>query len=97
MPNVDVAHFQPLGQMSPAGATPSFSVERGVRQGEILSPGKFNLWLDAWLRHAEQQFPDSWHPDARWQAAQELGISGLEFDCLVCWCGPTSALYAKPS
>ena len=38
--------------ITPFGLTTPHHVERGVRQGEKLSPTKFILWLEPWLRHA---------------------------------------------
>ena len=38
--------------VTPVGLTPPHRVWRGVRQGETLSPTKFILWLEPWLRHA---------------------------------------------
>ena len=32
-----------------SGLTEEFHVERGVRQGEVMSPLKFLLWMDVWL------------------------------------------------
>jgi hypothetical protein len=39
--------------ITPFGLTDPHVVERGVRQGETLSPTKFILWLEPWLRHAK--------------------------------------------
>ena len=38
--------------ITPFGLTELHAVLRGVRQGEVLSPTKFILWLEPWLRHA---------------------------------------------
>ena len=43
--------------ITPFGLSPSFSVGRGVRQGETLSPLKFLLWLEPWL-HQANSLPD---------------------------------------
>ena len=39
--------------ITPFGLTDPHVVWRGVRQGETLSPTKFILWLEPWLRHAK--------------------------------------------
>ena len=38
--------------ITPFGLTELHAVLRGVREGEVLSPTKFILWLEPWLRHA---------------------------------------------
>ncbi len=43
--------------LTPFGPSPSFKIERGVRQGETLSPLKFLLWLEPWLKSVEADFP----------------------------------------
>ena len=43
--------------LTPFGPSPTFKVERGVRQGETLSPLKFLLWLEPWLQHVRRKFP----------------------------------------
>ena len=47
--------------LSVAGLTGAYNVERGVRQGECLSPLKFVLWLDAFLQHVARAYPDAGH------------------------------------
>ena len=42
--------------ITPFGLTRPHHVERGVRQGEKLSPTKFILWLEPWLRHAYELY-----------------------------------------
>ena len=39
--------------ITPAGMALPRPVERGVRQGEVMSPTKFILWLNLWLSSAE--------------------------------------------
>ena len=34
-------------------------MEWGVRQGEVLSPLKFITWLNPWLKHIAEKFPEA--------------------------------------
>jgi hypothetical protein len=43
--------------LTPFGPTDTFRMDWGVRQGEVLSPLRFLLWLNPWLRHVERTFP----------------------------------------
>ena len=43
--------------VTPAGLSPIFNVEKGVRQGEVLSPTKFNIWLNVLLQHLRLLLP----------------------------------------
>ena len=44
--------------ITPFGCTEPIDIQRGVRQGEVLSPTKFIIWLEAWLQHVAKQYPD---------------------------------------
>ncbi len=43
--------------LTPFGPSPTFPVERGVRQGETLSPLKFLLWMEPWLQSVRKKYP----------------------------------------
>ena len=45
--------------LTPFGPTKPLKLEWGVRQGEVLSPLKFITWLNPWLTHIAEAFPDA--------------------------------------
>ena len=45
--------------LSPFGSTGEFTMEWGVRQGEVLSPAKFIMWLNPWLEMVYRKFPNA--------------------------------------
>ena len=47
--------------LSAAGLSGVFNRERGVPQGETLSPIKFVLWLEAFLQHVSRAYPNAGH------------------------------------
>jgi hypothetical protein len=44
--------------LTPVGLTSRYHIERGTRQGEVLSPLKFVLWLHMWFEYHSRRFPD---------------------------------------
>ena len=44
--------------LTPWGPSNSINMKWGVRQGEVLSPCKFIIWLNAWLKHVADTMPD---------------------------------------
>ena len=45
--------------LTPFGPTAELLMEWGVRQGEVLSPLKFITWLNPWLKHIAEKFPEA--------------------------------------
>ena len=43
--------------LTPFGPTDALPLEWGVRQGEVLSPLKFIMWLNPWLQHISKTYP----------------------------------------
>jgi len=60
--------------LSPFGPSDSFHVEWGVRQGEVLSPTKFIIWLNTWLCHVESKLSH-----CAYKMTYDLSVGNLAF------------------
>jgi len=60
--------------LTPFGPTASFPVEWGVRQGEVLSPTKFIIWLNTWLCHVERDLATH-----AYRLPDDLSVGNLAF------------------
>ena len=60
--------------LTPFGPTSAFAVEWGVRQGEVLSPTKFIIWLNTWLCHVERDLAT-----CAYRMTDDLAVGNLAF------------------